>query len=247
MSGWGFFREDLNVARSMFEPALLKKNIDEKQRQLEEIQVDLNKLPLEDPLRARWLERMWHLQKGIPELEAELAKVTKTQESDLAGIHSSQELQTKLSNEGSKQGAGIVVSTSSSSQELETNNDWKGVGPDEPKSEDINCGPSALTNRPPLKKKASKGRPLSLSVQTRREIIQRVAATGIRGSRYCEELARRGLSTPIDWQKLAGCPKNYLDAWNHPSLVKRKLFRQRISDEKYKATKAELARNRPTR
>ena len=116
--GSGFLRVDLNVARSLFEPELLRKNIDEKQRQLEEIQEDLNKLPLEDPLRTRWLERMWHLQKGIPELEAKLAEHTRAQPRDSQEIHKPHEVQTKLSRRRPEARPGISVSSSSASQRV---------------------------------------------------------------------------------------------------------------------------------
>ncbi len=64
------------MTRSLFEPELLRKLISEKKRQLREIQEDLKKLPLEDSSRPRLLERMWHLLKGIPQLEAKLAELT---------------------------------------------------------------------------------------------------------------------------------------------------------------------------
>jgi hypothetical protein len=95
------------------------------------------------------------------------------------------------------------------------------------------------------KMRASKGRPPSPTVATRREILGRLAATGVIGERYCKAVAEK-VSTRVDWQKRYGCPKSYLEAWNHPDPQKRKKYRQLISDEKYKATTA-LARKDSTR
>ncbi len=104
------------MTRSLFEPELLRKLISEKKRQLREIQEDLKKLPLEDSSRPRLLERMWHLLKGIPQLEAKLAELTETQESDPAGIHS---LQPKVSSRSQDETPDTVASSSSSSQRVE--------------------------------------------------------------------------------------------------------------------------------
>jgi len=64
---------------------------------------------------------------------------------------------------------------------------------------------------------------------------------GVTGERYCRKLDEKGLSTPPDWQKRDGCPKKYVDAWNHPREPKK--WRQRIADEKSRATR----NNVPTR
>jgi hypothetical protein len=61
------------------EPRLLEKIINKKQQQLKEIQEDLDNLPLDHSSRPRLLERMLHLQNGIPGLEAEYGKLLKAQ------------------------------------------------------------------------------------------------------------------------------------------------------------------------
>jgi hypothetical protein len=78
------------------------------------------------------------------------------------------------------------------------------------------------------------GRPKSKVVSDRNDVIRRVATRGVRGASYCSELDRVGLCTPVEWQKRDGCPKKYIDAWNHPSQAKK--WRQRIAGEKSKAT-----------
>lgn len=100
----------------------------------------------------------------------------------------------------------------------------------------------------PVPPKRKRGRPLSSLAATRREIIRRVAAQeGATGERYCNRLHEAGLSTPMEWQKAEGCPKEYLDAWNHPDQDARRKWRQRISNEKSKYThysqKSPLARS----
>jgi hypothetical protein len=87
------------------------------------------------------------------------------------------------------------------------------------------------------KKGSSKGRPRSVAVSTRRELLRKIATTGVRGVHYCQALVKAGLSTPLEWQKRDGCPKSYAEAWDHPDPQRRKTFRHRISDEKYKATR----------
>jgi hypothetical protein len=64
------------MGRSILEPDLLLRNIHTKKRQLGEIEQDLKNLPYDRPERHRLLERMLHLQQGIPELEAEYANRT---------------------------------------------------------------------------------------------------------------------------------------------------------------------------
>lgn len=87
------------------------------------------------------------------------------------------------------------------------------------------------------KRKSARGRPQSVTVADRREVLRRIASTGVKGIRYCEKVTNAGLSTPRDWQKRDACPTSYRDAWNHPNPQQREKFRQRISDEKYKASK----------
>jgi hypothetical protein len=71
----------------------------------------------------------------------------------------------------------------------------------------------------------------------RDEVIRSVAMPGITGKKYCQELRRVGLFTRLDWQKRDKFPKDYLDAYMEPDKKLQKIFRQRIADEKYKATK----------
>jgi len=92
------------------------------------------------------------------------------------------------------------------------------------------------TQTEPVQKKGGRGRPSSVAVRTRQQAIRRIAETGATGERYCQQLDGAGLSTQYEWQKRAGCPKKYLDAWNHPNLSERAKWRHRIADEKSKAT-----------
>jgi hypothetical protein len=62
------------MGRSIYHPDVFPRYINKKRQQLAEIQVHLQRLPLDHPSRHRLLERMLHLQKGIPELEAEYEK-----------------------------------------------------------------------------------------------------------------------------------------------------------------------------
>jgi hypothetical protein len=58
-------------------PRLLRKYIDKKQEQLQEILEELEALDLEEPARFRLLELMLYLQKGIPELEQVYGDISK--------------------------------------------------------------------------------------------------------------------------------------------------------------------------
>jgi hypothetical protein len=80
------------------------------------------------------------------------------------------------------------------------------------------------------------GRPHSKLTETRRQIIRRVAGTGVEGKEYCDALRAAGLRTSIEWQKSENCPKEFPDAYAHSDPIQRKKWRKRISDEKYKAT-----------
>jgi hypothetical protein len=97
--------------------------------------------------------------------------------------------------------------------------------------------PDTAQRKQVSKQRSSKGRPPNSLVATRQKVLQKIAATGATGEHYCTEVVNAGISTPLEWQKRDGCPASYLDAWNHQNLETRKKFRQRISDEKYKATK----------
>jgi len=85
--------------------------------------------------------------------------------------------------------------------------------------------------------KQKKGRPPDKMAAARRETIRRVAARGLKGKEYCEALDRIPLGTSIRWQQNEGCPKKYLDAFNHLNLGLRKKWRDRIANEKYLATR----------
>jgi len=84
--------------------------------------------------------------------------------------------------------------------------------------------------------KQRKGRPPDKMLKARQELIRRVAAGGLEGAAYCEALGKAGLSTSIRWQKNEGCPKNYLEAFNHVTPALRKKWRNRIANEKYLAS-----------
>lgn len=58
----------------------------------------------------------------------------------------------------------------------------------------------------------SKGRPISVTTATRREVLRRISETGVRGELYCQAVDKIKLSTRLDWQKRDGCPKTYLEA-----------------------------------
>jgi hypothetical protein len=83
-----------------------------------------------------------------------------------------------------------------------------------------------------------RGRPRSVLVAKRREVIQRISATGVTGESYCRAMDARGLSTPFEWCTREGCPKSYLEAWNHCNPTKRGKFRSLIKNEKHKMTKS---------
>jgi len=74
------------MTRSLYEPEVFRKIINKKQTQLREIQADLNRWPWDHPLRHRWLERMSHLQNGIPALVAKYEELTKHRETESARI-----------------------------------------------------------------------------------------------------------------------------------------------------------------
>jgi hypothetical protein len=94
-------------------------------------------------------------------------------------------------------------------------------------------------------KKPGKGRPANPVVEWRREIIRKVSATGVKGEAYCVALGevrisitKTGLETPVPWQKeKPPCPKSYVNAWNDPDPKQRKKWRQRVANEKSKATR----------
>jgi hypothetical protein len=82
-----------------------------------------------------------------------------------------------------------------------------------------------------------KGRPKDSLAEYRRVRISKVAQElNVIGEAYCKALCDSGIEVPIRWQTSEACPKKYIDAFNHPDLVQRKKWRQRIADEKYKAT-----------
>ena len=65
------------MTRSLLhDPRLLRKYIDKKQEQLQQISDELDELPLEAPERPRLLEKMLYLQKGIPSLEDRYTEIT---------------------------------------------------------------------------------------------------------------------------------------------------------------------------
>jgi hypothetical protein len=85
--------------------------------------------------------------------------------------------------------------------------------------------------------KSKRGRPQDKMARNRQEVIRKVAQKGHKGEEYCDMLGKAGLSTSIAWQKNERCPKNYLDAFNHADPTLRKKWRDRIADEKYRATR----------
>ena len=91
-----------------------------------------------------------------------------------------------------------------------------------------------------------KGRPKDKFVELHQKQIKEVAAeVKFVGGAYCKALDDRNTQTPIRWQTSERCPKQYLQAYNHPDPTERKKWRQRINDEKYKATHAKpLAKTR---
>jgi len=99
--------------------------------------------------------------------------------------------------------------------------------------------------QPVPRAKSRKGRPKDKLLMWRRQVIQRTSGKGLMGREYCAALNAEGLSTPISWQKNERCPKTYPEAYAHPSPTERKKWRNRIADEKYKATKRKpLAKTR---
>lgn len=96
---------------------------------------------------------------------------------------------------------------------------------------------SANAAKPPQHRK-NKGRPRDKLVEYHRNQILSVIEKGLTGEEYCARLTERGIATPIRWQKNEGCPKTYLDAYNHQDLEQRKKWRARIYDEKNKISRA---------
>jgi hypothetical protein len=105
--------------------------------------------------------------------------------------------------------------------------------------------PARITDRtkPPLRKR--KGRPKDITSAIRTAKIWEIAQLRVIGEAYCKALDDREINTPARWQRNEGCPKLYLEAFNHKDRSLRKKWRQRISDEKYKATRSKpLAKTR---
>lgn len=86
----------------------------------------------------------------------------------------------------------------------------------------------------PLRKRTT--RPKDARIESRKKKIREVAELKVVGAAYCEALDDRNIQTPHDWQVIEGCPKRYLDAFNHEDRILRKKWRQRIANEKCKAT-----------
>ena|SRR5438132_5996603 len=107
----------------------------------------------------------------------------------------------------------------------------------EQKADSAKENPSALNFEPEPPSKPKKGRPPSKLAASRREVIQEVAAKGLKGAEYCKALDKISLHTSVHWQKNEGCPKNYLDAYHHADRKLRKKWRDRIANEKYLASR----------
>ena len=86
-------------------------------------------------------------------------------------------------------------------------------------------------------------RPKDSMVESRRKKIQEVAALNVVGEEYCKALDERNIQTPYRWQASEGCPKRYLEAFTLKDRTLRKKWRQRIADEKSKATSKQRERH----
>ena len=70
------------------------------------------------------------------------------------------------------------------------------------------------------------------TLEERWKAIAEVSATGAAGAAYAKGLDDRGLETPVAWQKNEGCPPRHLLAWTHINSQLRKVWCQRLMDEK---------------
>jgi hypothetical protein len=80
-------------------------------------------------------------------------------------------------------------------------------------------------------KEKGKGRPKDVTVEHRRAVIRKVAATGVTGEAYVEALDREGLKPNIKWRTSEKCPDSYPAAYRLPK------WKKRINDEKTKYTR----------
>ena len=83
------------------------------------------------------------------------------------------------------------------------------------------------------------GRPKKKLAEIHNGAVLEVIRTSprLRGEEYCQALDDRHIPIPFDWTSGEGCPKKYVEAYNHPDQKLRKKWRQRINDEKYRISK----------
>jgi hypothetical protein len=88
-----------------------------------------------------------------------------------------------------------------------------------------------------------KGRSKDKLVAYHAKQVSLIIQEGCVGEEYCRRLTQRGILPPPRW-RAEGCPKDYIDAYNHPKSEERKKWRARIYSEKNKIAKNPLAKTR---
>ena len=88
-----------------------------------------------------------------------------------------------------------------------------------------------------------KGRSKDKLVAYHAKQVSLIIQEGCVGEEYCRRLTQRGILPPPRW-RAEGCPKDYIDAYNHPKPEERKKWRARIYSEKNKIAKNPLAKTR---
>jgi len=81
-----------------------------------------------------------------------------------------------------------------------------------------------------------RGRPQDNHVAFHRRQLLPFIKEGLTGKEYVKRLTDGRVPTPTSWQS-EGCPKTYLEAYNHKDPEQRKKWRNRIADEKYKTSR----------
>src|ERR1035441_7471253 len=96
---------------------------------------------------------------------------------------------------------------------------------------------------PKLTAATRKGRSKDKLVAYHAKQVSLIIQEGCVGEEYCRRLTQRGILPPPRW-RAEGCPKDYIDAYNHPKPEERKKWRARIYSEKNKIAKNPLAKTR---
>ncbi len=74
-------------------------------------------------------------------------------------------------------------------------------------------------------KKRRRGRSPDEWVRWRRQKIKQVCLTGVKDREYCQRLDNLVLPLPFQWKAQKGCPRTYVEAWDHPNRKWRSLIK----------------------